>query len=126
MLDGERKDLRSQLQSAEQELAELRQAHSLEVDSSRARQEEMERKVCDVRTYVIYKSWLCSVFRVYTTQTEARGSLRYALSQIHQVAMIHIIYMVIRRHFQQSDVYVSPFFAKWCLCDTIFCKVVFM
>ena len=50
VLDGEQKDLRSQLQSAEQELYELRQTHSLEVDSSRARQEEMERKVGDVHT----------------------------------------------------------------------------
>ena len=52
MLDGEQKDLRSQLQSTEQELTELRQAHSLEVDSARGRQEDMERKVGDVHTYV--------------------------------------------------------------------------
>lgn len=53
VLDGEQKDLRSQLQSAEQELCELRQTHSLEVDSSRARQEEMERKVGDVHTCTV-------------------------------------------------------------------------
>ena len=46
MLDGEQKDLRSQLQTSELELSELRQTHSLEVDSAKGWQEEMGRKVC--------------------------------------------------------------------------------
>ena len=49
--------------------------------------------------YVIYKSWLRGVFRVYTTQTEARGRLQcckhpkaedYILFNAHYTTRIHL------------------------------------
>ena len=56
-------------------------------------------------TYVVYKSWLCGVFCVYTTRTEARESLQCKLlkaevlgsyiHRIHHVTMIHVIYTLI-------------------------------
>ena len=77
VLDGEQKDLRSQLQTAEQELYELRQTHSLEVDSSRARQEEMERKVGDVHTcmHICTCVCVCTYVDTYVSVGRRQGGI---------------------------------------------------
>ena len=40
--------------------------------------------------------------------------------------MIHIIYTLIAGYEDESPGKKTPFLAKWCICDTIFSKVVYM